>query len=186
MTYRIFGAIDVGSYEVNLKIYELSMKNGIRLLNHVRHRLDLGSDTYATGKIGTELVDELCQVLLDFKRIMKDYGVQEYRACATSAIRETHNTLILLDRIYLKTGIHIEVLANSEQRYLGYKSIASNENAFQNIIEKGTAIVDVGGGSVQISLFDKDNLVTTLEHSHGKLALWSACRCGRTYLAMLQ
>ena len=137
MTYRIFGAIDVGSYEVNLKIYELSMKNGIRLLNHVRHRLDLGSDTYATGKIGTELVDELCQVLLDFKRIMKDYGVQEYRACATSAIRETHNTLILLDRIYLKTGIHIEVLANSEQRYLGYKSIASNENAFQNIIEKG-------------------------------------------------
>ena len=59
MTYRIFGAIDVGSYEVNLKIYELSMKNGIRLLNHVRHRLDLGSDTYATGKIGTELVDEL-------------------------------------------------------------------------------------------------------------------------------
>ena len=65
MTYRIFGAIDVGSYEVNLKIYELSMKNGIRLLNHVRHRLDLGSDTYATGKIGTELVDELCQVLLE-------------------------------------------------------------------------------------------------------------------------
>ena len=36
MTYRIFGAIDVGSYEVNLKIYELSMKNGIRLLNRVR------------------------------------------------------------------------------------------------------------------------------------------------------
>ena len=161
----------VGSYEVNLKIYELSMKNGIRLLNHVRHRLDLGSDTYATGKIGTELVDELCQVLLDFKRIMKDYGVQEYRTCATSAIRETHNTLILLDRIYLKTGIHIEVLANSEQRYLGYKSIASNENAFQNIIEKGTAIVDVGGGSVQISLFDKDNLVTTQNIRMGSLRL---------------
>lgn len=102
---------------------------------------------------------------------MKDYGVQEYRACATSAIRETHNTLILLDRIYLKTGIHIEVLANSEQRYLGYKSIASNENAFQNIIEKGTAIVDVGGGSVQISLFDKDNLVTTQNIRMGSLRL---------------
>ena len=39
MTYRIFGAIDVGSYEISLKIYELSTKNGIRLLNHVRHRL---------------------------------------------------------------------------------------------------------------------------------------------------
>ena len=72
MTYRIFGAIDVGSYEVNLKIYELSMKNGIRLLNHVRHRMELGRDTYATGKISTELTDELCAVLLDFKQMMKE------------------------------------------------------------------------------------------------------------------
>ena len=81
MTYRIFGAIDVGSYEVNLKIYELSMKNGIRLLNHVRHRLDLGSDTYATGKIGTELVDEL----LDISKI--DMGRQRL-ALSETDIRE--------------------------------------------------------------------------------------------------
>ena len=44
---------------------------------------------------------------------------------------------------------------------MGYKSIASNSEQFSEIIEKGTAIVDVGGGSIQISLFDKDNLVTT-------------------------
>ena len=44
-------------------------------------------------------------------------------------------------------------------------------NAFQNIIEKGTAIVDVGGGSVQISLFDKDNLVTTQNIRMGSLRL---------------
>ena len=90
---------------------------------------------------------------------------------ATSAIRETHNTLILLDRIYLKTGIHIEVLANSEQRYLGYKSIASNENAFQNIIEKVQLLYMLAAGSVQISLFDKDNLVTTQNIRMGSLRL---------------
>ena len=55
----------------------------------------------------------------------------------------------------------MEVLSNSEQRFLGYKSIASNEESFQKIIQKGTAIVDVGGGSIQISLFDKDALVST-------------------------
>lgn len=171
MACTMFGAIDVGSYEVNLKIYELSSRKGIRVVNHVRHRIELGKDTYATGNIGAELVDELCAVLLDFQRIMKEFGVQEYRACATSAIRETSNTLILLDRIYLRTGIRLEILSNSEQRFLGYKSIASNEEKFQNIIEKGTAIVDVGGGSIQISLFDKDNLVTTQNIRLGTLRL---------------
>jgi len=167
----MFGAIDVGSYEVNLKIYELSARKGIRELNRVHHRIELGKDTYATGKIGTDLVDELCNVLLDFQRIMKEFGVEKYRACATSAVRETKNMLILLDRIYQKTGIHLEVLSNSEQRFLGYKSIAFNAERFQEIIENGAAIVDVGGGSIQISLFDKDNLVTTQNIRMGTLRL---------------
>ena len=171
MACRIFGAIDVGSYEVNLKIYELSARNGIRVLNHVRHRMELGRDTYATGKISMELTDELCAVLLDFKQMMKEFGVEDYRACATSAIRETRNTLVFLDRIFLRTGIRLEILSNSEQRFLGYKSIASNEEKFQDIIEQGTAIVDVGGGSIQISLFDKENLVTTQNIRLGTLRL---------------
>lgn len=141
------------------------------MLNHVRHRMELGRDTYATGKISTELTDELCAVLLDFKQMMKEFGVEDYRACATSAIRETRNTLVFLDRIFLRTGIRLEILSNSEQRFHGYKSIASNEEKFQDIIEQGTAIVDVGGGSIQISLFDKENLVTTQNIRLGTLRL---------------
>lgn len=167
----MFAAVDVGSYEVNLKIYELSTRKGIRVVNHVRHRMELGKDTYATGRIGTEMVDELCRVLLDFQRIMKEFGVEAYRACATSAVRESKNNLVLLDRIHLKTGIRLEVLSNSEQRFLGYKSIAFNSDRFQEIIEKGTAIVDVGGGSIQLSLYDKDNLVTTQNIRLGTLRL---------------
>lgn len=171
MACTMFAAIDVGSYEVNLKIYELSTRKGIRVVNHVRHRMELGKDTYATGRIGTELVDELCGVFLDFQRVMKEFGVEAYRACATSAVRESKNNLVLLDRIHLKTGVRLEVLSNSEQRFLGYKSIAFNSDRFQEIIEKGTAIVDVGGGSIQLSLYDKDNLVTTQNIRLGTLRL---------------
>ena len=59
-----------------------------------------------------EMVDELCRVFLDFQRIMKEFGVEDYRACATSAVRESKNNLVLLDRIRLKTGIKLEVLEN--------------------------------------------------------------------------
>ncbi|MCI8599206.1 MAG: HD domain-containing protein [Lachnospiraceae bacterium] len=156
-----FAAIDIGSYEVGMKIMELSQKNGIKQIDYVRHGIELGRDAYRYGKIGNEMLEELCLVLEDFTRIMKGYQVDDYRACATSAIRETKNCLLILDKIQVRTGLVVEVLSNSEQRFLGYKSIASNEESFQKIIQKGTAIVDVGGGSIQISLFDKDALVST-------------------------
>ena len=53
------------------------------------------------------------------------------------------------------------MLSNSEQRFLTYKSIASKGEIFRKIIEGNTAILDIGGGSIQISLFDKDTLQMT-------------------------
>lgn len=168
---KTFAAIDVGSYELAMKIFEISAKSGIREIDHIRHRIDLGTDTYANGKISNERVDELCRVLRDYGEIMKGYRVDAYKAYGTSAIREMDNRMILLDQIAQRTGITIECISNSEQRFLDYKSIASKGDVFNRIIEKGTAIVDIGGGSIQISLFDKDTLVTTQNLRLGVLRL---------------
>ena len=116
-------------------------------------------------------MDELCRLLREFIQIMNSYKVDAYRAYGTSAIRETKNTLILLDQIRTRTGIELEVLSNSEQRFLDYKSVASKGQDFQNIIEKGTAFIDIGGGSIQLSLFDKDSLVTTQNIRPGVLRM---------------
>lgn len=171
MQILTFAAIDVGAYNVSMEIFEITRKNGLKSLNHVDYRMELGRDTYARGKISNELVTELCGVLNDFKRIMEEYQVDDYRACATSALREAQNVEIVLGKIYQNTGLKVHVLSNSEQRFVGYKSIASSVTAFPQIIEKGTAVIDVGGGSSQISLFDKDMLVTTQNIRVGSLRL---------------
>lgn len=168
---KTFAAIDVGSFELAMKIFEISPKTGMREIDHIRHRIDLGTETYATGKMAYERVDELCRYLNEYTKIMKGYKVSEYRAYGTSAIRETENTAIILDQIRQRTGIRMEVLSNSEQRFLGYKAIAFKGEAFNKFIEKGTAIVDIGGGSIQISLFDKDKLVATQNMRLGVLRL---------------
>lgn len=167
----VFAAIEIGSYEVGMKIFEISSKKGIREIDHLRAGVALGKDTYVYGKISNPMLEALCQVLLDFKRIMKEYQVDAYRACATSALRETKDLVLILDKIRVRTGIEVEVLSNSEQRFLAYQSIASSEGSFDQIIQKSTAIVDVGGGSVQISLFDKDALVTTQNLKIGALRI---------------
>lgn len=167
---KTFAAIDVGSYELGMKLFEISSTDGLREIEHIRHRIDLGTDTFNTGKISYDRVDELCRVLRDYREIMKTYRTDDYKAYGTSAIRETENTMIVLDQIAQRTGIRIEVLSNSEQRFLNYKAIASR-GSFHKVVEKGTAIVDIGGGSIQISLFDKDTLVTTQNMRLGVLRL---------------
>lgn len=168
---KTFAAIDVGSFELSMKIFEISSKSGMREIDHISHRIDLGTETYATGKMARERVDELCRYLNEYTKIMKSYRVSEYRAYGMSAIRETENTSIILDQIQQRTGIKMGVLSNSEQRFLGYKAIAFKGEDFNKFIEKGTAIVDIGGGSIQISLFDNDKLMATQNMRLGVLRL---------------
>lgn len=166
-----YAAIYVGSYEIEMKIFELSARKGMTEIDCIRHKIEIGKDTYRTGKISVEQVELLGEILLDFERIMRSYRVDAFRACATSAVRESKNRLLLLDYIEKRIGVKIEVLSNSEERFLYYKSIASREAEFNKIIQEGTAILDVGGGSMQISLFDKDSLVTTQNIRLGNLRI---------------
>ena len=160
MATKIFAAVDVGSYELNLKIYEFTQGN-MKVIESVGYGLDLGTDSYSTGKIPAGKVTELIRILKEFTYIMRSYKVTDYKVYGTSAIRETINTRILLDQIEQRTNLKIDVLSNSEQRFLNYKAIASRGDNFIKTIERPTAIVDIGGGSIQLSLFEKDKLEVT-------------------------
>ena len=124
MGVKSFAAIDVGSFELSMKIFEFSGKNCIREIDCVQRRLALGTDSYLNGKISNEKMDELCRTLSEFSDRMRAYQVTDYKAYGTSAIRETENTTIIQDQISQRTGMNVEVLSNSEQRFLGYKSLA--------------------------------------------------------------
>lgn len=171
MSVKTFAAIDVGSFELTMKIFEFTGKNGMREVDCVHKRMDLGADTYSDGKISNANMDELCRTLSEFSGIMRAYKVDAYKAYGTSAIRETENTTIVQDQIAQRTGIWVEDLSNSEQRFLVYKSVASRGEGFRQIIEDKTAILDIGGGSIQLSLFDNDTLVSTQNLRLGVLRL---------------
>ena len=168
---RTFAAIDVGSFELEMGIYEISEKTGVRSIDHVKHMIALGKDTFEDGKISYQMVEETCRVLKDFASIMKGYQVNEYRAYATTAMREAKNSQIVLEQIRVRTGIQVKVLSNSEQRFIRYKAIAIKASEFQKTIQKGTAIADVGFGSMQASVFDKDSLISTQNLPLGVLKL---------------
>lgn len=171
MAVTLFAAIDVGSHETTLRIYEVSKKYGVHEIESVHHTARLGLETYSTKHISYHTIDKLCTILNGFSAKMKEYAITDYMITATSALREADNNIIVLDQVKQRTGFLIKILSNSEQRYLCYKSIALKENSFHKLIQKGTLLVDVGGGSIQLSLFDKNVLVITQNILLGSLRI---------------
>lgn len=161
MAYQMFAAINVGSSDISMKIFEVTAKWGFREVDYISHILELGSDTYRLGYVSNQKVSELCECLLRFKDKMKEYDCKEYRAYATSALREASNSLLIIERIEHQTGIRVEILSNSEHRFMMLKGCASTMQEFEDITGKNTALLDMGAGSIQISLFEKQMLTAT-------------------------
>ncbi len=161
MAVTTFAAIDIGSSELSMKIYEVSRQHGIRELNHVRYKLSIGAETYTEKFISYQTINEICSTLNDFKRCMSEYSVSSWQAYATSALREVSNSLIVLDQIKIQTGFNVRILSNSEARFLYFKALALKEENFDSLIEQGTLIVDIGAGSIQLSIFSDGRLCVT-------------------------
>ena len=178
MTYKMFAAIYVGSSEVAMRIYEINGKKTFRQIDTVTKIIELGKDTYNLGYLTTKSISEICDILNGFKDKMKEYQVTEYRAYATSAVREAENSEIVIDAIKRKTNIVVSILSNSEQRYVSFKGLVAKYEAFHQVVSKNTAFIDVGAGSVQISVFDKNNLVLTENISIGAVRI-------RDYLSIM-
>ena len=154
VAYKTFAAIDVGSSDVSMKIFEVTTRKGYRQIDYVSNIIELGSDTYASGYISQESIERLCDILNGFTKKMREYGTLDYCAYATSAIREAKNNMMVLDLLKLRTGLDVKILSNSEHRFLMYKGLAIKADYFDKIVEKNTAIVDIGAGSIQISLMN--------------------------------
>lgn len=178
MAYKMFAAIYVGSSEISMKIFQVNGRKTFRQIDSVSRILELGRDTYREGKLSRESIKMICEELEGLKHKMEEYKITEYRAYATSAVREADNMDLVLDVIEHTTGIRVQVLSNSEQRYISFKGLVAKYSDFHQVVSKNTAFVDVGAGSVQISLFDKNNLVVTENIPIGAVRV-------RDYLALI-
>ncbi len=155
---KLFAAIEVGSSAIAMKIAQISKKDGINVIDEVQYGMQIGADTYSIGKIRYPMVEKICYVIGDFKRIMREYGVTDYRACAASAIREASNSEYIIDQIGLRTGIKLETVSSSEEHFLYNKAVAMNSEVFDEAISDSAMLIDVSSGSVQISNYENSRL----------------------------
>lgn len=169
MPMQMLAAIDVGSSEVSMKIYQFSKRTGIQELEYIRSMVEMGADTYNTGVISYDTVRELCGVLKGFVEKLKEYRIENYIAYAGSAMREAANRDMVLDQIRLQTGLNVQIIGNAQQRFLILQSLAGMMKNFEELTKEGVAVVDLSSGSLQVSIFESGHLQVTQNLKLGSL-----------------
>lgn len=152
MQLKKFAAIDIGSNAIRMLVANVvfSDSNPPRFHKNsmVRVPIRLGEDSFTVGEISSRNVKRMIRAFKAFKQIMKVHEVSQFRAYATSALREASNTHWVVTQIKEKTGIHIEVIDGRREAEI----ISSNSLAGTGVGRKTFLFVDVGGGSTEFSV----------------------------------
>ena len=146
-------AIDIGSNAARLLISEVTENENARpvftKLNLIRVPLRLGFDVFEKGEISNQRSTMLMQTMKAFGFLLKAYNVQHIKACATSAMRDAHNSADILKKVKLETGINIEIISGDKEAAIVYENhVAENLDK-----EHAYVYIDVGGGSTELSFF---------------------------------
>ena len=149
-----FAAIDVGSNAMRLRVVEADSVSQIRELHAERASVRLGRDVFLQGRLQSGAVSSACETLRHFREILDLHKVDRYRAVATSAVREAENGSLLVERARREAGIELEVIEGIEEARLVRVAIVGR----LGLRDQRALLLDLGGGSLEISLIDRGNL----------------------------
>ena len=166
-----YGAIDIGSNAIRLLISNVIVKEDketqFKKSSLVRVPIRLGADSFVNGLISDSNTDRMISAIKAFKLLMNVNGVERYKACATSAMREATNGETIVEKIEAETGIKIDIIGGKEEA-----SIISSTD-LDELIQGNNAYlyVDVGGGSTEFTLFSEGKIITSKSFKMGTVRL---------------
>ena len=170
MKRKKYGAIDIGSNAIRLLLVNVFTENNVSTFKKVsltRVPLRLGEDVFIDGKISTEKAIDFERTMIAFEQLMKVHKVDQYRATATSAMRDASNGPEIVEGIRERTGINIEVISGDEEA----KIIRSTHVQDRLTAGQDFLYADVGGGSTEISLFVNGDMAASRSFNIGTIRL---------------
>lgn len=147
-------AIDIGSNAIRFQVTHVMTYEGqhyFKRLEYVRFPMRLGQDVFKLKKIGEKSEDKFIRLMNAFKLLIDLYEVDQYYACATSAMREAANGREITKKVKELLGLKINIISGEREAELINRVVMEK-------LGKGTFLhVDVGGGSTELNLI-KDGI----------------------------
>lgn len=171
MIVKKYAAIDIGSNAVRLLICNIIEQKGKPTVFSknaiIRVPIRLGADSFVFGEIGEENQQRMIDAMHAYKLLMKVHGVSQYLAYATSALREANNGHQFVDRVQKATGMNIEIIDGQREAEI----IASTDLYSVLKPNKNYLFVDVGGGSTELTVYSKGEILISKSFKLGTVRL---------------
>ncbi|MEL0456235.1 exopolyphosphatase [Flavobacteriaceae bacterium SZ-1-7] len=171
LSIKKYAAIDIGSNAVRLLISNIIEQKGkpvqFKKNSLVRVPIRLGADVFIKKRISKENTQRMVDTMLAFNLLMKSHKVVKYKACATSAMRESENGRKVVDLILKNSGISIDIIDGEEEASI----IAATDLNKYIDPDKTYLYVDVGGGSTEFTIIDRGNQVVSRSFKIGTVRL---------------
>jgi len=147
-------ALDLGSNSFHLLVADVHPDGTFEAVTREKEMLRLGDDVARDGRISPAAADRAVASVRRLRQLADASGAQEVIAKATSAIRTADNGSDLVDRIEAETGVEVEVISGLEEARLIFAAVRASL-----VLEPAPALcIDIGGGSVEISIGDAAGL----------------------------
>jgi len=160
-------AVDIGSNGIRFAAAEFSTLSTYAILEEERFPVRLGHGVFLTGRLAPAAMDAAIGVLRDVHARLERLGVAHVRAVATSAVREAANGDEFLARLQTSSGLAIEVITGAEEARLVHLAVRSRVP----LASDPWLLVDLGGGSVEVSLVDGSGILWSESHTMGSVRL---------------
>ncbi|MCU0259248.1 MAG: Ppx/GppA family phosphatase [Solirubrobacteraceae bacterium] len=168
-----FGVVDIGSNAIRLQIIELRAPGAPHVVLETRREpVRLGQDVFVTGTVPEPKIAAAVDALKRFRQVCDRMGVRAIRAVATSALREASNGSKIVRRIEEATGIHVEIISGTEEAYLLGRAVETK----LDLARGRSMLVDLGGGSVEVTLVEDGQIVMAESYRLGAVRLLEGLR----------
>jgi exopolyphosphatase/guanosine-5'-triphosphate,3'-diphosphate pyrophosphatase len=176
----IMSVIDVGASGIRMMIGELQPDGEVRTLEVLERPIALGRETFKTGSLSAASIQKAVNVLRQYRDRMDAYGVQHTRAVATSAVRAALNRDTFVDRVFLATGIEVEVIEGSQESLLTFAAVQRALGAHPEIGVGETLMFELGGGAAEWALMRDGEVVASITHDFGTVRMRELLRAGES------
>ncbi|MBI2721720.1 MAG: exopolyphosphatase [Bacteroidetes bacterium] len=166
----VFAAIDIGSNAIRLlfcRVYTVNGKPHFNKEELIRMPVRLGEDVFTSGKISDEKANKLITALKGFHELIMAYGVQSFRAVATSAMRDASNGAEIIERVKNEAKITVEIIDGKIEAALVFS------NHIEDLVNPKHAYlyIDVGGGSTELTLYFDNKVIAAKSFNIGTVRM---------------
>ncbi|WP_125566320.1 exopolyphosphatase [Companilactobacillus insicii] len=157
--------IEIGSNSIRTSVYKSSKRNRFKTLDRWREPVRLGKSIAQSRLLTNEQIEETIDVLEKFQNRIQRYEVDRISLIATAAVRMAKNQEQLIFAVLKETGLQLHIIDEKEEAFYDYVAVRNTMRV------RDALIVDVGGGSSEISLAKKGRLKHGLSIPIGAISI---------------